>query len=675
MIKKRIILIGFSLWFGFNFVIPLQATTSTQPPLTRRHPDAGVWVDYRGNNTEKDLNKDYIKGVMVYDKWYKIYRGRHNFNWNTLGRELDLIINKAGKKAFISIDAGYCPGLDWPEFLKERIAHHREKHRKGCYPLQFWDPEYIKLYKEYIQALANYLAAFDANDRFPNETNILFVRAQVMAVTMENLPQRNEVKQGKWKWQNFVPAPNGHIYKEDLTIEKVSQYHREIALAYQTSLQQAYQKYNLPPPVPVAKAGDLWSIHPERDFFIENQIWFDAHSAQPSPFGWYYEMILKVKQEQSNRATTEPDHYPRDYLSQYTYWTMLANLHSGIEFIGIYGRSPNSADIQPKGPLSWPPNQEILKFTSRYAGYEREPTRSPGAWIALRGYYPQYRWSKIHHDALWSNYQFLMRQYRPQDSVALFGVANRYRSSDRQLVPFVERSERNPWSKDLESCYRHYPPEECQFIIQHPDKLVEEENGKFYFTFSPTDLGEVLTCDTDIFCSDPNRATLREPMIYARRTDKENNHHYLRFDLNDQFAQSLRGRARIRIVYLDQGYGQWQLLYDAQNNPEKIALTVKKENTNFWKEAWVTLNDIRFQNRQTGGTDLALYNSQDDDDIFHLIEVQRLTQGDLNLDNRVNAIDYQLFFQFQSSQDLMADLNQDQKIDQIDLHLLLQEYH
>lgn len=112
-------------------------------------------------------------------------------------------------------------------------------------------------------------------------------------------------------------------------------------------------------------------------------------------------------------------------------------------------------------------------------------------------------------------------------------------------------------------------------------------------------------------------------MLWARRTDRQNGHNVMRFGVNDQFAASLNGRAVVRVVYLDQGNGKWELRYDGAANAEQSAIVIQKQNSNRWKTVTIGLNDVHFANRQEGGTDLSLYNMGDDDDIFHLIEVSR----------------------------------------------------
>src|SRR5262249_46501738 len=52
----------------------------------------------------------------------------------------------------------------------------------------------------------------------------------------------------------------------------------------------------------------------------------------------------------------------------------------------------------------------------------------------------------------------------------------------------------------------------------------------------------------------------------------------------------------LRIVYYDNGSGQWALHYDAMGQPDKTACVVTKTDTGTWKEKLVTLSDARFGN-------------------------------------------------------------------------------
>ena len=101
-------------------------------------------------------------------------------------------------------------------------------------------------------------------------------------------------------------------------------------------------------------------------------------------------------------------------------------------------------------------------------------------------------------------------------------------------------------------------------------------------------------------------ATRTEKMPWARRTNGQP----IYLDVNDAFANSLGGEVQVRVVYFDQGTGQWSLIADGRN-----VLTVSKSGSNVWREAFVTVSP--------GALNLALDPMSDGDDIFHLVEITR----------------------------------------------------
>jgi len=617
---RRILIVSIlGIWFFSASVFHVIANmSSVNGSNSSRHPDAGIWVVYKGKNTADDLQKPYIKGIMAYVPWRELQDTEQHFNWSELDAELDFAINQARKKAFVVVTVGYCPNLDWPEFMKTQIAMHKDKNNQGCQPLQFWDPQYVSLYKDYIRALADHLAEFDANDMNRAQTDILFVRAQVMADTMENLPDDYE----NWEWQDFNPAPNGNIYRVNLTEEIAHSYKKDIVLTYKSELERAYRQRGLPSPVPATKGGLRWRPVPHQELFVSEGIWFDQHSGSPNSPGWYYGVVKRVRSGETRGTSESGQHWPAEALSQYTYWEILATLHSGVEFIGIYGNNRKNPEIQPKGPVGFAENQEALIFGDTYAGHFRNPSVSPGAWIALRGSYPQAR----HGDTLsklefWTNYEYLITQFRPQDSVLLFS-ANPPNDNRNYVASVVERKTRQ-LEDEYSVCLNNHPITECEFLHQKPDKYLGVKNNMHQFIYTPSDLGEVLYCSEDAFCEDRSKATRIETMLWARRTDKQSGHNSMHFDINDEFARSLNGQVIIRLVYLDKGTGKWELRYDSTSNPNNSAIIVQKTNSNIWKEQVIALHDVQFENRQEGGTDITLYNMNDDDDIFHLIEVKR----------------------------------------------------
>ena len=115
---------------------------------------------------------------------------------------------------------------------------------------------------------------------------------------------------------------------------------------------------------------------------------------------------------------------------------------------------------------------------------------------------------------------------------------------------------------------------------------------------------------------------------FARGFEHRSGKNRMAFDLTDSFfaGAPLAGAypVKVRIIYYDQGSGQWSLNYDAVENRDQVAATITKTNSGEWKEAVVTLRDAHFGNRGPNGSDLSLVNADDKDDLFHLIEVERI---------------------------------------------------
>lgn len=116
---------------------------------------------------------------------------------------------------------------------------------------------------------------------------------------------------------------------------------------------------------------------------------------------------------------------------------------------------------------------------------------------------------------------------------------------------------------------------------------------------------------------------------FARGFDHASGRDRMSFDVSDASfgGNPLAGRypITVRVVYFDQGRGTWSLRYDAVGEADKPALTITKTNSGKWKEATIDVSDAHFGNRGPQRADLALVNTDAEDDIFHLIEITRAT--------------------------------------------------
>ncbi|NUQ37095.1 MAG: DNRLRE domain-containing protein [Caldilineales bacterium] len=116
---------------------------------------------------------------------------------------------------------------------------------------------------------------------------------------------------------------------------------------------------------------------------------------------------------------------------------------------------------------------------------------------------------------------------------------------------------------------------------------------------------------------------------YTRRTDSASGNPYMYFNIEDGYLFNTRERVRLTVTYYDQGVDSFDVFYDAWANPQQLAGTVRKTNTQRWLKASWTLADARFGNRQPGGgafpgSDLSLFARADGDEAIHMVQVERL---------------------------------------------------
>ncbi|MEI7851427.1 MAG: hypothetical protein WCH86_06300 [Kiritimatiellales bacterium] len=83
------------------------------------------------------------------------------------------------------------------------------------------------------------------------------------------------------------------------------------------------------------------------------------------------------------------------------------------------------------------------------------------------------------------------------------------------------------------------------------------------------------------------------------------------------------GPLTFRVVWLDNTTGAWGFSYDAGKGNFKSAKTFTGTGTSRWREETVTITDAVMNNNGPQGADIALVNLDDQDKIFHIIEVQR----------------------------------------------------
>ncbi|MEI7532771.1 MAG: T9SS C-terminal target domain-containing protein [Verrucomicrobiae bacterium] len=112
---------------------------------------------------------------------------------------------------------------------------------------------------------------------------------------------------------------------------------------------------------------------------------------------------------------------------------------------------------------------------------------------------------------------------------------------------------------------------------------------------------------------------------FARSFEHASGKDAMYFKLHDGFSADAQPKVMsITVVWYDAQVGStWKLDYDAGKPTMKTGLSVTGKGDKQWHFETVTLNDAELRHGGTKGSDLALLNTDDKDDIFSLIEVHR----------------------------------------------------
>lgn len=94
------------------------------------------------------------------------------------------------------------------------------------------------------------------------------------------------------------------------------------------------------------------------------------------------------------------------------------------------------------------------------------------------------------------------------------------------------------------------------------------------------------------------------------------------FDVNDDFAKSCK-KIELKIIWLDQGKGEWEVKYNSENKPNKSLFKIKNNNTGKWQEKIVLVNDASFKNKGDRKSDVSITTKSKETTTFHLVEITK----------------------------------------------------
>lgn len=121
---------------------------------------------------------------------------------------------------------------------------------------------------------------------------------------------------------------------------------------------------------------------------------------------------------------------------------------------------------------------------------------------------------------------------------------------------------------------------------------------------------------------------------FARSFDHATGKNEMYFDVKDNLVDEPGQAIQLSVIYYDDGTGQFALQYDAKGDSTKTAILVTKTNTKLWKAASAVVTDGLFGNNGPHAADLILVNVDSEDDVFHMVELLKLSDVNIGATGR-----------------------------------------
>ncbi|MCX7011615.1 MAG: hypothetical protein NTW86_03445 [Candidatus Sumerlaeota bacterium] len=567
----------------FAWLTPLAFSAEGAPkPATPGRPDyCGVWGIWGGEKVSRE-GRPWFKGVVVTTNWVSVEPQDGQYDWSSLDEKARQVAGNGLYMMVLVYHGDKCPAWIYESGGVPKVITDATNKKNSVHPY-YIDPHYKPLLSRLIRATAQHIAAY------PPE-----IRSRIIGV---------QCPTGK----SGDPQPyNGEPLDKKYDLPSHGKEWIDWTLGMFPVYRDAYK--DMQPPLFLLFKGP----NPDSNDWLMKNIpdsWRKPHAvAQGYSFNnemEYVNELYPLTREERNgvliRTRGELDNTELRGKNWFNaapvwnvYWSGLWVLTYGLD---IWNQLPGVLEDDRFAPT--------FEFVSRYAGY-KSPADSPGAWVALR-------------DGL----DAMDKERFPEDR---FGPVNA--RGDSKLCTNEERykkiAEANaPYGAALDDL-AHLTT--AGLNVRRELKGLNDVGSNLW----PGNYGMFLTQD------DPNGTSrghwrvgpLDQPFgRYARGFRHAEGKDAMRFRIDDGFFGEgpLGGKSavKVRVVYFDQGHGRWALVYDAVDNPQKTAGEVEKTDSGRWREKIVSIADGNFGHRCPHGADLVLVNTDEEDDIFHMVEVMR----------------------------------------------------
>ncbi len=568
----------------------------------------GVWL--YGTITKKDptpfkTENPTVKGAFLGVRWDSIETSNNVFNWTLLDQSLN---NYANAKMYMNLIfwvGPFAPSWLFDAKTPGKIKSFRttgEKDKGFVYP-DYKNPAYINYWMRMIDSVTAHI-----NKMSPTVKNKIYIYQSAEGSTGDAIP-----------YHGTPESPEFVITKEEWrAIREKAWLYTDSALFIKNQLSKTHLMVNLGSDMDEAPSYTAWfrKNMPHvwlKEQYVGNMYQFNFETDLKAIYDPQVNTIrdrdeckprMRIRSELGGKAYSSNSWFMQDSVWNF-YYTELNALHFGLDM-----------NMQCSDNIENQSYKSAINFFAKYAG-QKSASCSPGGFSALR-------------DGLDASDTVRFTTKKFGNGTSKLGEAagmDRTKMIAKEFEKFGARqddashAQGNSWNqqgatKMNDVGWNIFPGNYERYVTQ----ISANQTSIGHWRVGPHD----------------------EPYgRFARGTDHATNKDTLFFDVHDKlfnvFPLNGTQSVKVRVVYLDAGKGTFQVQYDAKNNVSKTAVKVSKTNTNKWKEVIVTLQDAYFGNRAGRKADILLVNDDGIDDIFHMVEVTKVSSNEPQSNNAKQA--------------------------------------
>lgn len=535
-----------------------------------------------------------LKGIFLGFRWDSLQPKRDVFNWKMLDENLYNYAN-----AGIHMNIALWVGPFSPQWLYDaktpghieffRTDDEKSNRNNWIYP-DYKDPNYKMYWYKMIDAVAAHLS------KMPKKiTDHIYVYESAEGTTNDAIPYHGEpyksnyaisdeewliIREDAWKYTDYA------LYKKN-NLPQTVHLRLNPSTGILGNIYINWVKQNLPNAwYKIASVGQAYQLNDEKNLLKLYDPLINIAKTD-------CKTLSRARSELNTSDYSRTSWFKQDSVWNY-YWTHLSALYFGLD-----------ANLQ--FPISNSNKDYRLAFEifSKYAGY-KNPNCSPGAFCALR-------------DGLDAadTVRFSAKEFgRGTPGLADNNGINRCKKIAQKFAAY--------------GALQQDPPSAQGSAMNQQKAVKMNDVGWNIFSGNYEKYLTQLYPETSIgyWRYGPHTQPYgRFARGFKHQLKKDTLYFNVNDNLFDVFPLNGRQPVYVRVVYFDGGFGKWALYYDAKGNNFKKAYEVKNSNSNRWVEKVVKITDAYFGNKSRRKADLLLVNTDNNDEVFHMVEVVKNQQN------------------------------------------------